>query len=161
MRGIYHPTGVRIMTGGYMDFNDFWSGLSVLNRTLFVAAAFFSVFFLWHMVSAFVGLGDADGDNDGLSTDSDSPDHSLDTHESMFLFKMVSLRSVLAFATLFCWTSALYMSIGNMPTTRALLLGLAWGAAAMASVALILELMRKMTHSANIRPSDARSTPRP
>jgi hypothetical protein len=133
-----------------MDFNAFWSGLSVLNRTLYVSAAFFSVFFLWQMVAAFMGLGGDGGVDDGSSVTPESHAHPPDTHETVFLFKIVSVRSVLAFATLFTWASALYMSLGNMSTARALLLGLAWGAAAMISVTLVLHFMSRLTHSGNM-----------
>jgi hypothetical protein len=134
-----------------MDFSGFWSGLSGLNRALFVAAAFFSVFFVWQMISAFIGLGGDGGVDDGDASTPDTQDHPPDTHDTVSLFKMVSIRSILAFATLFTWASALYMSLGNMSTTRALLLGLAWGLSAMVAVALILNLMRRMTHSGNIQ----------
>lgn len=133
-----------------MDFSAFWSGLSVLNRALFVSAAFFSVFFVWQMIAAFIGIGGDGGIDDGSSATPDTQDHPPDTHETVSLFKMVSVRSVMAFATLFSWASALYMSLGNMSTNKALLLGLIWGVAAMAAVALVMNALRKITHTGNL-----------
>lgn len=133
-----------------MDGGTFWSGLSALNRALFVAAGFFSVFFLWQMVAAFIGLGGDGGVDDGTSATPDSQDHPPDTHETVSLFKLVSVRSVMAFATLFTWASALYMSIGGMSTNKSLLLGLVWGLAAMAAVAVIMNVLRRLTHTGNL-----------
>jgi hypothetical protein len=131
------------------EFNTFWSGLSLLNQALFVAAAFFSVIFAWQVIAAFTGLG-GDGSIDDASAAPDAHDTPPEAHETVFLFKLVSIRSVAAFATLFSWASSLYMSVGNVPTTRALLMGLAWGAAAMVSVGLIMHFLAKLTHSGNI-----------
>jgi hypothetical protein len=132
-----------------MDFNTFWSGLSLLNQALFVAAAFFSVIFVWQVIAAFTGLG-GDGSIDDASAAPDAHDVPPEAHETVFLFKLVSIRSLSAFGTLFAWASSLYMSVGNVPTTRALLMGLAWGAAAMVAVTLVMHFLAKLTHSGNI-----------
>ena len=83
-------------------FSTWWSGLQVLNQWFFIAAAFFSVFFIWQIIMAFVGLGmDADI---GMHADTfihhDSPH---DASASVDAFKLLSVRSVIAFFTLFTW----------------------------------------------------------
>lgn len=135
-----------------MDFEQFWAGLTTLNRGLYVAAAFFTVFFIWQVIAAFIGLGH-DGGVDDASATPDSHDAPPDTHETVFLFKLISVRSVLAFGTLFTWASALYMSNGDMSAARSMSIGLVWGVAAMVVVGLVFNMLSKMTSVGNIQVS--------
>ncbi|MDA0989675.1 MAG: hypothetical protein O3A51_02865, partial [Verrucomicrobia bacterium] len=57
-----------------------------------------------------------------------------------------SVRSLITFATLFTWGTALYMSNG-MLLTRAMALATVWGLVGMGSVALILYLLPKLAHT--------------
>lgn len=111
--------------------NLWWAGLNALTQGFFIAAAFFSVFFLWQLIMAIAGLGGGDMDMDsGPNWEHQSP---VDAHNSLLAFKLLSVRSILAFATLFTWAGALYLMQGA-GVGRALFLALLWGVAAMALV---------------------------
>ncbi|MCK5850969.1 MAG: hypothetical protein KAH23_08640, partial [Kiritimatiellae bacterium] len=100
---------------------EWWELLSSLNRALFSAAAFFSVIFVWQLIAAFIGLGgdeiDADVDADTDLDHDGTYDHfehgaDADAVESTIAFKLLSIRSIITFFTLFTWGGALYMSQG-------------------------------------------------
>lgn len=133
---------------------DWWSTDSY-SQYFFVAAAFFSAFFLWQMIMAFIGLSHGMGDD--ITTQVGDMDHSAvdttaaaDAHESLLAFKLVSIRSVLAFFTLFCWANALYLRNGSA-MTWSLVFGLVWGIVAMVAVAGVFHLMTRLTESGNAR----------
>jgi hypothetical protein len=62
------------------------------------------------------------------------------------------VRSLLAFFTLFSWAGGLFMS-RNVPASRSILYGLAWGLAAMVLVSLLFHFMRKLTETGTMKPS--------
>jgi hypothetical protein len=131
--------------------NQWWHGLTLINQWFYCAAIFFGVFFLWQLIMTFLGLT-TDGGSD-LDTQPDpSWDHptTTDAHDTMAAFKLVSLRSVVAFFTLFTWAGALYMNTGK-PMGYALTLALIWGLVAMVLVALLVRLMGRMTESGNMQ----------
>lgn len=124
-----------------------WSTLQPLNHWFYTAAAFFSVFFVWQLISAIAGLG---GGADVDATVEPSWDHQSpnDSGDSVQVFKLLSIRSVLAFFTLFSWAGALYLNLG-LPVARSLVYALLWGLAAMALVSLAFYLLRRMSASGN------------
>ena len=135
-----------------------WAGLSALAQLFFAAAVFFSALFVWQLVSAVSGLGgegaaDADGVDDildGAAADSDLADDAqgLDT------FRLLSIRSVLAFALLFSWAGALYLGQGAT-LAGALLRAALWGAAGMVVVAGFFWLLPRLTEEGTARASSA------
>lgn len=127
-----------------------WAGLPAVNQFFYGAAAFFSVLFLWQLLSAILGLGSTHLDvdtNPDPGWDHFSP---ADAHDTVMAFQLVSVRSILAFFTLFTWAAALYLDNG-VPLGRSLLYALIWGAAAMVLVSWLLHLMRRMTESGSMR----------
>jgi hypothetical protein len=127
-----------------------WGGLQPANQFFYGAAAFFSVLFLWQLVSAILGLGSSHLDvdtNPDPGWDHASP---ADAHDTVMAFQLVSVRSILAFCTLFTWAAALYLD-HSVPLGRALLYALAWGAAAMVLVSWLLHFMRRMTESGTMQ----------
>lgn len=130
---------------------EWWAGLESVTRFFYGMAAFFSVFFLWQMVAAFLGLtgddvdvGDADVDISDLDA-SDDFDHQ-DVVESSQAFKILSLRSIITFFTLFSWGCALYTADG-MPVVKAMGISSIWGLAGMFSIAFIFWGMGKLTET--------------
>lgn len=126
---------------------EWWKGLSAVNQYFFGAAAFFSVFFLWQLAAAFHGL--VGGESDAGGHDADAGAHHGGGEAdgaAMMAFKLLSVRSVIAFFTLFTWAGALYLSQG-MALTPALGWALLWGVAAMVLVALIFHWMRRLTET--------------
>jgi len=143
---------------------EWWQGLTGVNQFFYGAAAFFSVFFLWQLLAALVGLGggeDADVDGD-IDVDADAAgdagelddgtysefEHGaeMDADATVASFKLVGVRSVLAFCTLFSWAGAMYLNQGKSLAV-ALSWAIGWGLCAMVVVALIFHLMRRMTES--------------
>ena len=139
--------------------SEWWEALSGLNRAFYSAAGFFSVFFVWQLVAALIGLGgdemdadtdmDADGGGDlGHGGTYDNFEHGAhaDAVESTLAFKLLSIRSIITFFTLFTWGTALYLNQG-LVIGKALGLGTIWGLAGMFIVAALFFLMKKMAHT--------------
>ena len=138
--------------------SEWWSNLLPLNQGLYIAAGSFSLIFLWQFISALVGLGgaeadvelDADIDVDGLDLD-DIEVHSLEeAGETVAAFKVLSLRAILAFCTMFSWAGAMYLDRGKT-LSAALLLALAWGAGGWLLVAALLNWLRKLAETGTQR----------
>ena len=145
---------------------EWWQGLSGLNQAFYAAATFFSAFFVWQFVAALMGLGgdgdvdvdadidvDVDADVDAASdaTYDDFEDGAVvDAAESVASFKLVSVRSIIAFCTLFSWAGALYLD-RDYGLTASLLYALLWGVVAMVVVAGIFHMMLRLTESGTPR----------
>ena len=132
-----------------------WTGLSGTTQWFFLAAVFFSIFFLWQLIAAFLGMDgddmdlDADVSADGSEFDApddlDDPD-AHDTAESAQAFRVLSLRSLITFCTLFTWGSALYTADG-MSTVKALTLSSVWGVIGMFAIAFVIFGMNKLAET--------------
>ncbi len=120
-----------------------WGGLSVLNRGFFCAAAFFGVLFVWQLAATLLGLG-GDGLADGDVAGDDVAGG--DAVETMSAFKLLSIRSIVTFLTLFSWGGALYLAAGRSVLAAVGLASL-WGAAGMAVVALLLYALPKLAQT--------------
>ncbi len=139
-----------------------WQGLGFLNKGFFIAAGFFSLLFLWQLISTLIGLDHNGGGHDGdISVDHGdfagdasldhgdfSGDVSVDHGEiggdhvahqlgGDITFSLVSIRSILAFGMLFSWSGALYL-MGGTYVVLALLYSFAWGLVAMLSVSYLI-----------------------
>ena len=135
---------------------EWWHNLTPVNQSFYIAAAFFSAFFLWQLAAALLGLAGGDHNldgHDGLDTHVDvggahhTPD---DAAATVVAFKLLSIRSVLAFLTLFAWAAALYLNTG-LTVGTAMGYGAVWGAAAMLVVSVLMYLLRRMTEEGNPR----------
>ncbi len=140
---------------------DWWNDLSTLNQVFYGAAAFFSLIFAWQFIASLIGLSggdvdveagpDADVDadidaGDGMDLD-DIEAHSIeDAAESIHAFRILSVRAILAFFTLFFWAGAMYLDAGK-PLTNTLILALAWGLAAWVFVAVLIHWLRKLAET--------------
>lgn len=139
---------------------EWWAGLTTINQVFYGLAAFFGTLFVWQFIATLLGLsgesdadagGDVDADVDmdaDVDTTYDQFEHSAeaDAAETMAAFKMLSIRSVIAFFTLFSWAGALYLDTGESPTT-AMIYATIWGTVGMLIVALMLSWMRKLTET--------------
>ena len=123
---------------------EWWNSLSGAQPFFYGMAIFSSVFFVWQILAAFMGL---DGDADVDIADSDIPDvvDHADVLESSQAFKLLSLRSIVTFFTLFFWGSALYSN--TMGAVKAMSIASAWGLGGMTAIALIFYGMGKMTET--------------
>jgi len=134
---------------------EWWEGLSGGTRFFYGMAIFFSVFFVWQIVAAFLGMAGDDtdigtdaGDVGDMDVDGDVPDDidHQDLVESSQAFKILSLRSVISFFTLFSWGCALYTAEG-METVKAMGISVLWGLGGMVSIALIFWGMGKLAET--------------
>lgn len=151
------------------DWAQWWHGLTTLNQCLYSGALFFSILFIWQMIGSFLGLmdvhdldvshpdvggfdhADAGAGHTGLGNASASHDaahggqgDSSAGHQPVGDFKLLTVRSILAFFTLFFWAGALYLT-NQTPAFWSFCYATAWGLVAMFSVAAALYLMQRMT----------------
>ncbi len=122
---------------------NWWNALSSPNQTLYGIAICISVPFIWQLAASLIGLaggGDADGDLDGSDTDG------TDAVETVLAFKLLSLRALLTFLTLFFWAAALYLERG-LPVSRVFGSAALWGLGGMVSVAFLLHILPKLASS--------------
>ena len=128
-----------------------WSELTPLNQVFYGVAVFFSVLFLWQFITTLIGLSDsADGiAQDDLSADDVGPDVDGGPHDhGIVAFKLLSVRSVIAFGMLFGWAGALYLDAG-LSIEDSVLRGFVWGAAGMALVAYFFYKVQHLSESHN------------
>jgi uncharacterized membrane protein YjfL (UPF0719 family) len=139
-------------------------------------AAFFSVLFLWQLLSTLLGgiggtehieaggtdvhadLGAAGHDVGGHDA-AGHPGHEPGTAvESVATFKLLSVRSVTAFGLLFGWAGVLYLrsGIGQNPT---LLYSVLWGVVGMLIVSAIFYFLMRMTETGTRRLATALGQP--
>ncbi len=130
-----------------------WSGLTPLNQLFWVLVVFFTTLFVWQIVASFTGLVteggvDADGDGDlggdladgngsapaDLDLDGDADGDLTEDVSGVFTFRLLSIRSALAFLTLFSWAAALYLG-RDISYLSAFILAALWGLAGMVAVA--------------------------
>ena len=129
-----------------------WNELTYLNQIFYGAAVFFSVFFVWQLIAALMGLsGDEGGADAGEAVEDATYDDfeggaEADALETSVSFQILSIRSILTFFTLFCWGCALYLN-RNMPVGTALTYSTIWGLAGMFSIAFIFYGLRRLTET--------------
>jgi len=137
-----------------------WDSLTAVTRGFYSAAAFFSVFFVWQLIAALMGLDDEGGDDmaDGADFDTDvdadiddfEAGADVDSTATVVAFRLLSIRAIITFCTLFSWGCALYLSRGE-GLSRAMGISSLWGLAGMCSVACLLWLLPKLAHTGTKR----------
>jgi hypothetical protein len=133
-------------------FSAWWNGLQSLNQWFFIGAAFFSVFFIWQIITTIMGIGVGEGDVDTHVEPTGHHDTPDDSQDTIAVFKLLSVRSIIAFFTLFSWAGALYMN-SKASVASSLAYSFAWGIAAMVLVSLLVYGMRRMTETGNVKVS--------
>ena len=137
---------------------EWWQELTAVAQWFYGAAVFFSVFFLWQFISSLIGLsggedidvdaGDVDADVD---VDGDIEAASAgDVAESLAAFRLLSIRAILAFFTMFSWAGALYLDVG-VGTNWAIGYATLWGLGGFLTVAVVVNLMRRLAESGTAR----------
>lgn len=132
-----------------------------VQQFFYGAAMFFSVLFVWQFIAALMGLtrGEADADADAhLDVEHIDADATCDhfehgahvgVAETVAAFKILSIRSIITFCTLFTWGTALYLGRGrHLPI--AMSIASIWGLVGMFSIALIFYMMPKLTKTGTI-----------
>ncbi len=131
-----------------------WEGLSVLNKAFAISALAFSVAFLVQMIMMVLGL-DVHG-HDFWGTDIHAPDmhdihHApgLDDGAHGVTLTFLSVRSIMAFGTLFSWAGALYLATGTSPII-AIFYSVLWGLAGLFAVSFLLYWLLRMQEVGNV-----------
>ncbi len=132
--------------------SDWWQNLTTLNQVFYAIAGFFSLLFIWQFIAAMFGMGDH-GSADVQATDIDTgagftadqvegqmAEHAADSVAS---FKILSVRAILAFCTMFSWAGSLYLNSGIAPLT-AVTYALCWGVAGFIVTVLLVNWLRSL-----------------
>lgn len=132
-----------------------WGGLGALHRAFYIAAVFFSTLFIWQFFSAISGLGGGDEElstdavgAEGADGDSFGADELTEDFAGLATFRLLSVRSILAFGTLFSWAGALYLGHTLLPIF-AMLRAFLWGIAGMLTVALFFWVLPRLSEEGN------------
>jgi membrane protein implicated in regulation of membrane protease activity len=146
------------------DWTNWWHSLTTLNQWFYSGAAFFSILFGWQLVCGFMGLseghgGDADasamGGHDGIghgdaahagAGHTDAAHAAAADHGTVVDFKLITVRSILAFFTLFFWAGALYIS-NRIEPFWGISYAVLWGLAAMAAVATAFYVLQRLAET--------------
>ncbi len=140
--------------------------MTLLNKAFAVAALFCSVLFLWQIISMLIGFDmhghtdvshggidhvDMDASSDGTSVGhaDGTGDHDHQDPGGQLAFSLVSVRSVIAFATLFTWAGTLYLMSGTS-MVLAVIYSLVWGAVAMFAVSYLVYTLVRLQETGNV-----------
>lgn len=135
-----------------------WGNLSGVTQLFYGMATFFSVFFLWQIAASFLGLsGDEMSLGDSVDDPTGAADHP-DVVEASQAFRVLSLRSIITFFTLFSWACALYTT-GGRSVIQAMGIGAAWGIAGMLAIAGIFYAMGKLTETGTTNIASCKGQP--
>ncbi|MBI5568854.1 MAG: hypothetical protein HY914_02820 [Desulfomonile tiedjei] len=134
---------------------SWWEGLTTLNQGFFVSAVFFSVLSIWQTLSALFGVDghshehvehlDHGGD---VGHGSEAHQEASDADDRVGL-TFVSIRSLIAFGTLFSWAGGIYL-MGGTSQVWAILYSLIWGVVAMFLVSYVIYKLLRFQETGNI-----------
>ncbi len=131
------------------SFTTFWNALPPVAQGFFTGAVFFSVLFGWQLLASVLGLGGDEGHGHAdVGHDATSGD-GHHGHDGTAAFKLLTLRSMLAFATLFTWAGGLYQSTGTSVGLSVFYASL-WGFLALIVVSMLVHLVPRLTQSSNM-----------
>ncbi|MFK7807567.1 MAG: hypothetical protein AB8F74_07215 [Saprospiraceae bacterium] len=124
---------------------NWWSDLSNTQQIFWTIAIVFSILLLIQMVLSMIGLefDDVDAPSDGGGGADLGGD-----------FSLISVRSIIAFFTLFGWAGVLLLNAGK-PILTVVLISTIAGLIAMFSVAYLMYLLSKLGQSGNADLTDA------
>ena len=127
--------------------------LALLHEVYWGSAVFFSVIFGWQLLATFMGLGGAADHADAAGADDaagghDAHDGNIHSADSVASFKLLSVRSVVAFGVLFGWAGVLYTKYApeNNPNLT-MIYSVLWGTVGMLIVSSLFYLLRRMTET--------------
>ncbi len=145
-----------------------WQGLSTLTQVFFLGALFFSVISAGQVVSMLFGVGHFHGHLDhagglhhtdlsshhlGSSPGGGGHSHVAHPHEAhgaeKSAFTFVSMRSLITFGTLFCWSGTLYL-MGGTHAVWAIGFSVVWGLLGMLVVSYLMYRLLNLEEIGNI-----------
>jgi hypothetical protein len=131
-----------------------WEGLSALNKVFAVCALAFSVTFIVQMIMMVLGLdahGHDIGGSDIHAADMHDVSHASDADHGAagVTLTFLSVRSVIAFGTLFTWAGTLYLATGTS-LILAIIYSVLWGLAGLFGVSFLLYWLLGMQEVGNV-----------
>ena len=132
--------------------------LALLSEIYWGSAFFFSVIFAWQLLGtlfghaggadhADVGGADAAGAHDAAGGH-DAQEAGVHAADSVASFKLLSIRSVVAFGVLFGWAGVLYTKYNREGSQNwTMLYSILWGLVGMLIVSSIFYFLRRMTET--------------
>ena len=129
-----------------LTLGNWWAALSHMQQIFWAIAIVFSFLFLIQFLFSLIGL---DFDDADVHIPSDGGHASFDTD-----FSLISVRSIIAFFTMFGWAGVLLLNAGKAMWTVVILSSVA-GFVGMIVVAYLLYLMSKLDESGTTDLTDA------
>ncbi len=131
-----------------------WEGLTALNKVFAIFALAFSVAFVVQMIMMVLGLdvhGHDLGGGDIHAPDMHDISHTsgLDDAAHGVTLTFVSVRSIMAFGTLFTWAATLYLASGTS-LILAIFYSALWGLAGLFGVSFLLYWLLRMQEIGNV-----------
>ena len=141
--------------------------LELLREIYWGAALFFTAIFVWQLLATLFGhvgaadqadvsgAADATGAHDAVGAHDAAGGHgaqeaNIHAADSVASFKLLSIRSVVAFGVLFGWAGVLYQR-AKTPQNWTMLYSILWGLVGMLIVASIFYFLRRMTETGTPR----------
>lgn len=154
--------------------SEWWNGLDPILKVLYCIAVPSSLILIIQTIISLCGIGDGGSgiemsDTSGLDLSDlpdDMPDMSADVDTDISnmsdggnpadigALRLFTLQTVIAFLTVFSWVSIISYG-GGTPAFAAMLIGAAFGAAAMFGVAKIMSLSKRLSESGTIELKNA------
>ena len=132
---------------------SWWQQLTTLNKAFCVSAFFFSLLFLWQLAGMLLGGGgDMHGDDGGhvpTPDDAHGTGHGDAHADGNVVFSLVSIRSIVAFGTLFSWAGSLYV-MGATTPALAVLYSTLWGLVAMFLVSYLMYALLRLQETVKV-----------
>ncbi len=131
-----------------------WEGLSALNKVFAIFALAFSVTFIVQMIMMVLGLdahGHDIGGSDIHAADVHDVSHASDADHGAagVTLTFLSVRSIMAFGTLFTWAATLYLATGTS-LILAIIYSVLWGLAGLFGVSFLLYWLLRMQEVGNV-----------
>ena len=140
-------------------FVTWWNSLGLVGQIMACAAIPMTVVMILQLILMLIGIGfdsDTDGDLDDVDVDStaDATPHEAASSENVTVFRIFTIRGIVAFFALGGWTGLAALSAGIHPFW-AIQLSLFVGVCALLLAAIVIRLALRMQTSGNINLQNA------
>jgi len=142
-------------------FTGWWQGLNLVGQIMACAAIPMTIVMLLQLVLMIIGAGftggeDSDFDSEGSGEDADHPANEAGSNNSSNIFKIFTIRGIVAFFALGGWAGLAALS-GGIPVLWSIQISLLTGVAALFLAAFVIQLALKMQDSGNLNLRNALS----
>ena len=139
-------------------FTQWWTSLGLAGQIMATAAIPMTIVMLLQLILMIVGFGFGTPDSDSDIDSSDSPANEAGSYGNASVFRIFTIRGIVAFFALGGWAGLAALAAG-IPTLWAIQISLLAGVAALILASLIIRLALKMQDSGNLNINNAISQP--